>query len=295
MMWPMRLSQVFANRDKTLSYEFFPPKTPRGETSLARTLELLAPLKPDFISVTYGAGGSTRGRTGELVSQIQEQYQIPTMAHLTTVNATKSEIAGLLDEYHNMGIDNILGLRGDPPEGDERYAPTDGGYAYASELLQALKEDGRFDTACAAYPDGHVQNPSVSNDWDRFCDKIDAGALAGITQCFFQVQPYLDMLAHCTQRHADVRIIPGVIPVTNFTQLDNFCSRCGAIIPDSMRARFEPIADDKERMIEDGMQFTIDLCRELLKAGAPGLHIYTLNKATYTRQLTEVLRDEGLL
>ena len=291
----MRISSIFQSKPVTLSFEFFPPKTEKGDAALRSNINELSALNPDFISVTYGAGGSTRERTADIVVQTQNECNVPAMAHLTCVNATKADIAELLDNYHQRGICNILGLRGDPPEDAEAFQAIDGGYAYANELIKAIHDDGRFDLVCAAYPDGHPEAPNAQADWDRLCDKFDAGSLAAITQCFFEPGVYKEMLTYCQQRHADIRIIPGIIPVVNYKQLVNFCTRCGAVIPDAMREKFEPIQDDAEAVEQQGLAFTIDLCRSLLALGAPGLHIYTLNKSKHTAHIVETLRAEGLL
>ena len=295
MMPDMRISDIFNKQDKTLSFEFFPPKTPKGDVALNKVIEELSALQPDFISVTYGAGGSTRERTAEIVTQIQNDSKLPAMAHLTCVNATKAEITELLDDYHSRGIENILGLRGDPPEGSEEFTATDGGYAYANELIAALKADGRFSIACAAYPDGHPEAPNTEADWDRFCDKIESGACVGITQCFFDPEAYSKMLSYCQKRIPNIRIIPGIIPIGNYPQLVKFCERCGTPIPQSMRDIFDPIAEDKDAVIERGKQFTFEFCRELLERGAPGLHIYALNKSALTIELVRNLRAHKLI
>lgn len=295
MMPPMRLSKILNQQEQTLSFEFFPPKSEKGDQALDQAIADLAQLQPDFISVTYGAGGSTRERTAEIVVHIQNEHQLPAMAHLTCVNATKAEIADLLDNYHQRGIENILGLRGDPPEGSEEFTAVDGGYAYANELIAAVKQDGRFDLACAAYPDGHPQAASREADWDRLCDKFESGASVAITQCFFDPAAYSKMLDYCKQRIPDIRIVPGIIPIANYTQLINFCDRCGAYVPQAMKDIFEPIADDKDAVIERGKQFTFELCRDLLERGAPGFHIYTLNKAALTTALVDQLRSDALI
>ncbi|NRA37661.1 MAG: methylenetetrahydrofolate reductase, partial [Planctomycetes bacterium] len=236
---------------------------------------------------TYGAGGSTRGRTTDIVCGIQEQYAIPTMAHLTCVNSSQNDIQELLDDFYQRGIRNILGLRGDPPEGSDTFVAQDDGYAYANELISAIHTDGRFDIVCAAYPDGHPEALNRQADWDIFVKKIQAGAMMGITQCFFDVQAWVDMNNYVKSIEPNASIYPGILPLTDYHQVVRFCDRCGAFIPEAMKKRLEPYADDKEAIAQAGMEFTFELCNDLLAAGAPGLHIYTLNKSTQATRVFE--------
>ncbi|MFW5844928.1 MAG: methylenetetrahydrofolate reductase [Planctomycetota bacterium] len=294
-MHARNLTDLFAERERTLSYEFFPPKSERGWYTLEDTLKQLAPLGPDYVSVTYGAGGSTREKTRDLVVRIQDDFELTAVAHLTCVNATRAEIAELLDDYHRQGIVNILALRGDPPKGEERFTPTDGGYAYATELLRALQADGRFSTACAAYPDGHVESGSKELDWQRLLEKFEAGAQAAVTQCFFTIEAYTELIGWLRAQGCTARIIPGIIPIVDFAAIDRFCAMCGAFIPDPLRELMTPLLEDKVAMRRVGMQWTIDFCAALLDAGAPGLHIYALNRSTAAAELTTTLRALGKL
>jgi methylenetetrahydrofolate reductase (NADPH) len=292
----MRLDRIFAARSRTLSFEFFPPKTERAWHTLEDSIEQLMPLGPDFVSVTYGAGGGTRARTREVVEHLQGQAGAVAMAHLTCVNATRAELAALLDEYHGAGIENLLALRGDPPKGQERFVPTDGGCAYASDLLDLIRADGRFSALCAAFPEGHPEAPGREADWERLAGKFAAGACAAITQCFFEPGPYLEMRAWLQQRlgHAP-RIIPGVLPITDFHALERFCARCGASIPPALTQRLAPLADDRVAVRKAGMAASIAFCRALLEAGAPGLHLYALNRSTAAAEIVTALRGSGHL
>jgi methylenetetrahydrofolate reductase (NADPH) len=291
----MTLRDIFARQSRTLSFEFFPPKNERGWYTLEDTLDQLAPFGADFVSVTYGAGGSTRAKTKEIVLRLQDEHHLVAMAHLTCVNATRAEIAELLDDYHAGGIENIMALRGDPPKGEERFIPTEQGYTHATELLSGLQADGRFCCLGAAYPDGHVEATSRQTDWDHLIEKYLRGVAATVTQCFFALQPYLDMLHYVRQHIPDARIIPGVIPVTNYKGLVQFCQRCGAHLPDEFRAVMDPVANDPVASRRIGMQWTIDFCAKLLDAGAPGLHIYALNRSTAAAELVTSLRALGKL
>ncbi|HYE04329.1 MAG TPA: methylenetetrahydrofolate reductase [Planctomycetota bacterium] len=292
----MRIDRLFAAKPRTLSFEFFPPKTDRGWYTLEDTIESLAPLGPDFVSVTYGAGGSTRARTREVVEHIQAKSGLTAMAHLTCVNATKAELRALLDEYAGAGIENLLALRGDPPKGETRFTPTDGGCAYARDLIDLIRADGRFAIACAAFPEGHPEAASREADWQRLVEKYAAGADVAITQCFFEPAPYLAQRAWLRQRTgATPRLIPGILPIVDFHALERFCVRCGASVPASVRARLAPLADDPIAVRKAGIACTIEFCAALLDAGAPGLHIYALNRSTAAAEVVSALRVMGKL
>jgi methylenetetrahydrofolate reductase (NADPH) len=291
----MRLDSLLAGKARTLSFEFFPPKTERSQNTFEDTVDELAPLGPDFVSVTYGAGGGTRGKTRELIEWIAKRTGVTTMAHLTCVNATRAELAGLLDEYAAAGIENLLALRGDPPKGQTRFTPTDGGCAHARDLIELIRADGRFATLCAAFPEKHPDAISREADWENLERKLAAGATAAITQCFFTAAPYLEQRAWFAARGAHPRIIPGILPIVNWGALTRFAQVCGAVIPDALRARMEPIAHDPRLVRRAGMAWTIDLCRELLAAGAPGLHLYCLNRSTAAAEIVTTLRTLGCL
>lgn len=289
----MRLDQLFAAKPRTLSFEFFPPKNDRSMATLEDTIVHLAPLGSDFASVTYGAGGGTRGKTKAIVERVQEQTGRPAMAHLTCVNATRAELSSLLDEYHAAGIENLLALRGDPPKGETRFTPTDGGCAYARDLVELIQRDGRFAILCAAFPEKHPDAVSRESDWQNLEQKFQAGASAAITQCFFEIGPYLEMQAWFAARGQQPRIIPGILPVVNYPALKRFCAICQATIPASLAAILDPLGDDVVAIRKAGMQFTIALCDQLLRAGAPGLHIYCLNQSTAAAEIVTALRVLG--
>lgn len=285
----MRLDQLFATRGRTLSFEFFPPKSDRSMFTLEDTIESLAQLGPDYVSVTYGAGGSTRSKTREIVEHIQAKTGVTAMAHLTCVNATRQELQALLDEYAAAGIENLLALRGDPPKGQERFTPTDGGCAYAKDLIELIRADGRFATLCAAFPEKHPDAADRESDWANLERKLAAGACGAITQCFFDVADYRLLRA----RLPAARIIPGILPITDFHALVRFCERCGANVPDALRVQLEPLADDKLAVRRAGIAWTVRFCRELLAAGAPGIHLYCLNRSTAAAEVVTALRLAG--
>ncbi|MGH8047369.1 MAG: methylenetetrahydrofolate reductase, partial [Chthoniobacterales bacterium] len=194
----MRLDELIARKPRTLSFEFFPPRNERGWHTLEDAIEQLVPLGPDFVSVTYGAGGGTREKTREVVEHITKNTGVTAMAHLTCVNATRAELRGLFDEYATHGIENLLALRGDPPRGQTRFTPTDGGCEYASDLIDLIREDGRFAILCAAFPERHPDAASREADWENLRRKFDKGACAAITQCFFEPRHYVELREHLT-------------------------------------------------------------------------------------------------
>jgi methylenetetrahydrofolate reductase (NADPH) len=292
----MRLDELFARQARTLSFEFFPPKTERGWFTLEDTIDQLVPLGPDFVSVTYGAGGGTRARTREVVQMIQTRTGVVAMAHLTCVNATKAELRTLLGEYSQAGIENILALRGDPPKGEARFTPTDGGCTHASDLIDLVRADGRFAILCAAFPEKHPESASREADWGNLLLKFEKGACAAITQCFFEPAPYLELVAFLqTRAGRPLRVIPGILPVVDWAALVRFCTACGTSIPAGLRAALEPLGADRVAARKAGIAWTIELCRQLLAAGAPGLHIYALNRSTAAAELVTALRLGGHL
>ncbi|MEO6847734.1 MAG: methylenetetrahydrofolate reductase [Chthoniobacterales bacterium] len=290
------LEDLFAKKARTLSFEFFPPKTERGWFTLEDTIEQIAPFGPDFVSVTYGAGGGTREKTRELVVHIQQKTGLLAMAHLTCVNATRADLRNLLDDYHSAGIRNILALRGDPPKGAQRFTPTDGGCEYARDLIDLIRETPRFSTLCAAFPERHPDATSREADWQNLADKFRAGACAAITQCFFEPECYFDLVAHLKKElGASPRIIPGILPIVDWDALQRFCKICGATIPLALEERMAPHATDKVAMRREGIVYTVELCRALLEKGAPGIHLYALNRSTAAAEIVTALRLSGHL
>jgi methylenetetrahydrofolate reductase (NADPH) len=292
----MRIDTLFARQPRTLSFEFFPPKNDRAWYTLEDAIDQLAPLGADFVSVTYGAGGSTRAKTREVVEHIQAKTGVTAMAHLTCVNATRIELQELLGEYAAAGIENLLALRGDPPKGQDRFTPVDGGCDHAVDLIDLIRGHGGFASLCAAFPERHPDAATRESDWAHLAGKLGHGACGAITQCFFERQPYVEMLDYLTSRIGGrPRIIPGILPITDFHALVRFCDRCGAGVPEALRTELAPLADDKVAVRKAGMAWTIGFCRALLEAGAPGLHIYALNRSTAAAELVTALRQSGHL
>ncbi|MEI7822362.1 MAG: methylenetetrahydrofolate reductase [NAD(P)H] [Verrucomicrobiota bacterium] len=277
----------------SVSLEFFPTKTPEGETNLLeKTIPALMALKPDYCSVTYGAGGSTRDKTIGIVDRIQREHGLTTMMHLTCVNSTKAELASVLAEAKARGVKNILALRGDPPAGASEWTATEGGFMYSSQLVAFLKEMDGFCIGTAGFPEGHIaQKGGKVVDWGFLCDKIAAGADFVITQLFFDNEDFFRFQEFLTKRGVKVPIMPGILPVSSAKQTKKFTEMCGAKLPAPFLKRLDEIGDDDVAATQFGIEYATEQCRGLLKAGVTGLHFYTLNKAAAT---TAIVRNLGL-
>jgi methylenetetrahydrofolate reductase (NADH) len=276
-------------RDVEVSFEFFPPKTERMERQLWTCLERLAVVDPAYVSVTYGAGGSTRDRTHATVLRIREETQIEPAAHLTCVGATRSEIDEIARTYWNAGIKHIVALRGDPPEGTVGYVPHPEGYAYASDLVAGLKRIADFEISVAAYPETHPEAPNPQADIDNLKRKIDAGASRAITQFFFDVDDFFRFVDKARAAGIAVPIVPGILPVTNFAQVVRFAANCGTAIPQWMADLFEGLDDDPETRKLIAASVACEQCRALDAAGFKQFHFYTVNRADLTYAICHVL------
>lgn len=273
------------------SFEFFPPKTEEGSQNLLRTLEALAPLDPGFVSVTYGAGGSTRDRTLDLVTQIKANTGIEAMAHLSCVGHTRDEISGILEKLVAAKIENVLAIRGDAPAGQPRFVPTPGGFRYASELVEYIRQkDYPFSIGAAAYPEGHVENPSRDADLTALKRKIDAGCDFVITQLFFDNAFFFDFVERARRVGINVPIVPGIMPITNFEQLNRMVRMCGSTIPMRLALQLERVKDQPEAVMQLGVAHATVQCIELLNRGVPGIHFYTLNRSPATQMIVSALR-----
>lgn len=276
----------------TISFEFFPFKTPEGEeTFFGKTLPALMTAGPDYASVTYGAGGSTREKTLEIVERIQNDFGLTTMAHLTCIRHTRAEIGGILDEAANRGIQNILALRGDPPPG-ENWAQTEGGFEFASELVTHLRERGGFGIGVAGFPEGHIDcTEGRDADWRHLVGKINHGADLVITQMFFDNADYFRLADYLKGQDVAAPLFPGIIPVASAAQIKKFSAMCGATLPEKFASRLDELGDDAEAVREYGIEYATGQCRELLERGAPGLHFYTLNKS---KSVLRILDNLGM-
>jgi len=271
----------------TISFEFFPPKDVPGEERLWRAIEALGPIAPDYVSITYGAGGSTRDRTIAITSEITKRTHIPTIAHLTCVGSTQEEILHILTRYRDVGIKSILALRGDPEGGPRApWVSIPGGLNHADELVALASEFGDFTVGVAAFPDGHpASTGNLDKDIDVLIRKEDLGASFATTQFFFDATKWSSLVARLEERGSSLPVIPGILPVTNVKQLVRMSELSGTPIPDVMRKRFEAIESDADAVRELGVEIATELCEKLLEAGAPGLHFYTMNTSTATSQI----------
>jgi len=287
----MKLSEILANAEAPLiSCEFFPPKTDKGEENLWRCLDELTLIDPAYISVTYGAGGSTQERTRRIVTHIKQKTGLSPVAHLTCVGATTEQLAALLDDYREAGIENILALRGDPPEGMDHFEAVAGGFAHATDLIDFTHRQGGFSIACATYPEGHPESAGGVADDIRYLKlKQDNGADCAVTQYFFDNEVFFRFQEKAVATGINIPIIPGIMPITNFDQIERFSAMCGATIPAWLKVKFDPIRGDLEAVRRLGIEVAADQCRELLKQGIPGLHFYTLNKSAATIAICQAL------
>jgi len=278
----------------TYSFEFFPPKDQEGETRLWSAITALEPISPDFISVTYGAGGSTRDRTIRITSEITEHTKLPVVAHLTCVGSTRDELLEILSRYKAAGIHNILALRGDPTGGPRApWSPTPGGLNHAEELVSLAADFGGFTIGVAAFPDGHpASNGDFASDIETLIRKEAAGATFATTQFFFEVDKWKALVDKLSARGSQLPIIAGILPVTNVNQLNRMAELSGTPIPSAISTAFEKIMDDPDDVRKLGVELASKLCEELLAAGVPGLHFYTMNTSTATREIFAQIKDK---
>jgi methylenetetrahydrofolate reductase (NADPH) len=287
----MRIDEILQNADEPVfSFEFFPPKTEEGERNLQSALRTLRALEPAFVSVTYGAGGSTRLRTIEITNSIKTEFGVEAMAHLSCVGATREQLTEILDEVREAGIDNVLALRGDPPLGETEWKPTPGGLSYSTELAALIAEQYPFCIGAACFPEVHPEAPDLAHDLRFLKEKVAAGARFLITQLFFDNELYFDFVDEARAAGIDVPIIPGIIPVTNVDQIKRFTQMCGASIPERLLEQLEVRAEDPDAVIELGVAYATLQCADLLRRGAPGVHFYTLNKSPATRAIVSALK-----
>ena len=289
----MRIPDLYAQDGPTISFEFFPPKSDEAERALLdQTVHALKRLGPAFISVTYGAGGSTRDRSLRIVQRLRVDHDIEAMAHVTCVGNTREMLSGVLDEAHALGIENILALRGDPPRGEAKFTAVAGGFSYASDLVRFVKNRNQFAVGAACYPEGHVECPDKFLDWDRTAGKVEAGAEFLLSQLFYDVDYFLEFEDYMRNRRGvQVPLVPGILPFLSTEQIKRFTTLCGAKLPEDLRRRLEFFADEHESVRQLGVEVCTDLCKRLLDHGVPGIHLYCLNRAA---SCTEILTNLGL-
>jgi len=280
-------------RAPAFSFEFFPPQNQEGVDRLFETITHLAPYEPAYVSVTYGAGGSTRRLTVELVRRIKQEVGIEAMAHLTCVGASKDEIKLVLDELEQSGIENVIALRGDPPAGQKEFVKHEGGFGYASELIAFIRSRYRFCLAAACYPEKHSEARDLESDLRALKQKVDAGVDVLITQLFFDNADYFRFVERLRAAGIDVPVLPGIIPIASAAQVERLVSMCGASVPDVLQRELQARAHDPAAAAQLGIAYATAQCAELLDAGVAGLHFYTFNRSPATLSIVGALRAQG--
>jgi methylenetetrahydrofolate reductase (NADH) len=286
----MRIAELLERQRPVFSFEFFPPKTDEGHRTLRNTLEVLKDDEPNFVSVTYGAGGTTRSTTVEITKTIKRDHGIEAMAHLSCVGEPRERLLEILEEIQASGIQNVLALRGDPPRGEKEWTPHPGGLSYSVELIRLIKDNFDFCVGAAGFPEVHLDAPDRASDLRYAKAKVDAGAEFLITQLFFDNDAYFDYVEDARGVGIEAPIVPGIMPITNYGQIHRFTDMCGATIPEDLERQLNGRADDPEAVAELGVAYATLQCSDLLARGAPGVHFYTLNRSPATRAILAALR-----
>jgi methylenetetrahydrofolate reductase (NADPH) len=290
----MRIDErIAAGTEPSFSFEFFPPKTDEGERNLGRALAELSRLSPTFVSVTYGAAGSTteKRKTIDIVKHLKRDYGMEAMAHFTCVAATTDELREMLDTMRDAGLENVLALRGDPPQGQTEWTATEGGLRYSRELIELIRDEyPEFAIGAACFPEVHIHAESPDADLRYLKEKVDAGARFLITQLFFDNGFFYDFVARAREIGVDVPIVPGIMPITNYGQIRRITEMCGSVIPAHLVAELDVRADDPRAVTDFGVAYATLQCADLLAKGAPGIHFYTLNRSPATRAILSALR-----
>ena len=285
----MKISEFYKKQKSTISFEFFPPKTAEGEAKLFETVSDLKRLAPSFVTVTYGAMGNTQANTLRLVEEIKHKIGLEVAAHLTCVAHSRGEVERILVALQAKGIENIVALRGDPPQGETQFKAPQDGFHYASELVRFIRQHPRlgkaFDLSVAGYPEGHPECKDKQKDLEHLKRKVDEGADAVMTQLFFNNQHYFDFVKKVRKIGVTVPIVPGIMPVTHGPQIEKFSRMCGAEIPKEIHEAILRFGEDQASIVKFGIEYATRQCEELLRGGAPGLHFYTLNQSLATREI----------
>jgi methylenetetrahydrofolate reductase (NADPH) len=290
----MKIVDILKATQSRFSFEFFPPKDEAGVEQLFRTVAELQEQQPAYVSVTYGAGGSTRRLTVDLVRRIKAETGIEAMAHLTCVGMTRDELAAVLEQLAAAGIDNILALRGDPPKGERNFIAPEGGFAHANELIAFIAENyPMFCVGVAGYPEKHPEAKDFASDLVALKGKIDAGADFVVTQLFFDDRDYFAYVERARALGIAVPILPGIMPITNVSQIKRFTAMCGAHVPARLLARLEGVQEDPEAVRALGVAHAVEQCEQLLVGGAPAIHLYTLNRSTASLEILRALNAKG--
>ena len=285
----MKITDLFVSQERTFSFEFFPPKDEISAVDFGINVGQLMRLSPSFVTVTYGAGGSDQGRTFNLVDYLQNKIGLTTVAHYTCVNATKDMVEGDLKKLQSINIENLMLLRGDPPKGEDRFIAPVNGFKYASELISYVDSDFDFCKAGACYVEKHPESSSFEEDMANLKTKVDAGADFLITQLFFDNRYYFSFVNRARKAGISSRIIPGIIPITSFKQIEKFTKMSGTHIPPELLMKLEKNKNNPAKTYQIGIEYTINQCKELLESGAPGIHFYTLNKSRAAIEVFEAL------
>ncbi len=286
-----KIADILKEKKRTISFEFFPPKTEKGREKLPEVAKTFAELGADWFSVTYGAGGSTREITMDIVDELQTKFGVPVMHHFTCVGHSQEELKNILGKMKEKNICNVLALRGDAPEGEEFWTPAPDGFEYCYQLIKLIKSFGDFfSIGVAGFPEGHVDCPDKATDTKYLKIKIDSGGEFVLTQLFFENKDYFEYLERAKKSGISVRILPGIIIITNYQTLLRFCKTCGATIPQKVHDIFKPLDGDKEATYKAGVEFAVNQCNDLLAGGAPGLHFYSLNKVEPTKEVLSKIK-----
>ena len=285
----MKIKALLNKNCPSFSFEFFPPKDDEGFALLFDTIGQLVASKPTYISVTYGAGGSTRTKTLDLVARIKNEIGLESMAHLTCVGSDTEEIKGILETLKERGIENVLALRGDPPKGQEKFLKHEKGFGYGNELVEFIKKDYDFCVGVAGYPEGHIECPDKTEDLLNLKRKVDAGADFIVTQLFFDNKFYFDFVEKSRSLGIEIPIIAGIMPILNVKQIKRFTKMCGATLPATLLSELEAVQDDPDAVRKVGIDHATAQCEKLVTEGAPGIHFYTLNRSNATIKILENL------
>jgi methylenetetrahydrofolate reductase (NADH) len=285
----MRISDKFKEQNQGISLEFFPPKSAEGKDAFMKVVRDLSIYDPFYVSVTYGAGGTTRDRTISTLKWIKQETDLSVMSHLTCIGATRTSMDALLKDYRDHGIDNILALRGDPPRNATNFDPARGEFKYARDLVEFIKKDGHFSIAVAVYPEGHGQSPSIEKDMEYTKQKIDAGADFGITQMFFDNRYYYEFMHRAERLGITIPILPGIMPIIDCERIKEFAGFCNTTVPKDILDRMEPVMDMPEEMRKLGVEFAVRQCQDLIKNGVNKFHFYTMNRSDSVSEILKAL------
>jgi methylenetetrahydrofolate reductase (NADPH) len=285
----MRINDKFKERTHGISLEFFPPKSSEGKDAFMKVIKELSAYDPLYVSVTYGAGGTTQDRTVNTLNWIKEETDLTVMSHLTCIGATRASMGVLLEDYRDHGIDNILALRGDPPRNAPDFDPARGEFKYARDLVEFAKKSGDFSIAVAVYPEGHGQSPSIEKDMEYTKLKIDAGADFGITQMFFDNRYYYEFMERVARLGITIPILPGLMPIIDCKKIMEFAGFCNTTVPKDILDRMEPVLDMPEEMRKLGVEFTVRQCEDLMKHGVNYFHFYTMNRSDSVSEILKAL------